>query len=267
MPHCRSFIPGYSKSVAFLSENDTNVNGAVVFVHGCSGSAKSTWTDFYSLIDDPLTSDWWETRDVYFYHYRWDSVFRQISRNASSVLGFLRMLFPSPPRKLFEAREALRGEFAYSELTLVGHSEGGLLLRKAILQVASADQRLRPFHQSYNPGSPPPQPQAEGLEIAHLRLFAPAIAGEALTGFLGILANLPIIGALTHSSAAKKTMAPAGGPVTVTREETTRHAANLNMPCFRAHILWADKDSVIVEQEYAHDFCCLTRPPSSARMR
>src|SRR5262245_48170101 len=105
-PHVHSRIPGYPRSVALLSAaNQPDVTGAVIFVHGFSGAARSTWTDFFSLIDDPQTNAWWETRDIYFYHYWWNSVFQQVPMNAFDLRRFVKAIFPSPPRELFEAAE------------------------------------------------------------------------------------------------------------------------------------------------------------------
>src|SRR6476660_8696027 len=113
--HRRSLIPGYPKSVALLSiANQQDVTGAVVFVHGYSGAARNTWTDFISLIDDPQTSEWWITRDVYFYNYTWNSVFRDISSNADALLVFLRTVFPQPPGSYLRSRTGRGNQFAFA---------------------------------------------------------------------------------------------------------------------------------------------------------
>ncbi len=146
--HVWTPIPDYKQSFALLSSADaSDIQRAVVFVHGFSGKAASTWIDFLSLVDDDsFASRWWETADLFFYHYYWDSIFQRIGYNSDKLFDFLERVFPAPPRELFETAEiSLRPAFQYNELMLVGHSEGGLLLRKVILEAANRDSRLEAY--------------------------------------------------------------------------------------------------------------------------
>jgi pimeloyl-ACP methyl ester carboxylesterase len=260
--HLHSYIPGFKNSFALISTAKPDlVDRAVVFVHGFNGSARSTWTDFISLIDSVDNRSWWDHSDIYFFHYRWASVFRQVSRNALSLLNFLEAIFPQPPPELFPASsDALPTQHAYKHLALVGHSEGGLLTRKIILDVAGDDDRLEKYRRSPTRATDP-EPQPEGLLVADLRLFAPAIAGEALTGFLGILASSPIVAPVLHVSAAKTSMASPSSPVVTTRQNTEYYSEFLSMPCFRAHILWADNDHVVLSEKYLRDRACKNLRP------
>jgi len=180
--HIQSGIPDFEKSVAYLSSaNAKDIDRAIVFVHGFSGSATSTWTDFLTLVDDKMTSRWWETADLFFFHYWWDSMFKRIPRNTNTLMRFIEYLFPKPPQELFEAAEmSLRPQFEYKHLTLVAHSEGGLLVRKIILDVADAHHRLDKYLRD-RMITQMKEPDAEGIEVAELRLFAPALGGESLT--------------------------------------------------------------------------------------
>jgi hypothetical protein len=62
-------IPKYAKSYVVLSEA-TNVQKAIVFVHGFGGKPTETWRDFQTLVDSaPQESQWWSGADLYFYSY------------------------------------------------------------------------------------------------------------------------------------------------------------------------------------------------------
>jgi len=262
--HIRSNIPGFKRSIAFLSSaNVSDVDRAVVFVHGFSGSARSTWSDFLSLVDDEQTSHWWETADLYFYHYWWDSIFKRIPKNTNTFERFLEYVFPKPPQELFEAEGmTIRPAFEYKHLTLVGHSMGGLILRQVILNVADADTRLEKYVRD-RMVAPMKEPDPEGIEVANLRLFAPALGGESLTGPLGIIAHCAVIAPFLHAIAAKTGMAETSISVTTPRSSTDDYTYDLDMECFRAHILWADNDAIVNGERYRKDLICKNLPPGT----
>jgi len=248
-------FPGFDKSFALLSEAKADyVNRAVIFVHGFSGSARGTFTDFLSLVDSDLAATrWWETADLFFYHYQWDSIFRKVSENRIGVTNFIESIVPSPPKALFNvAGNDIRASILYEEVFLVGHSEGGLILRSIILDAADADERLEDFklNRIYKPMN---EPEPIGLEIARLRLFAPAIGGESVSGLLGIICNLPFISVIPAAAGAKTTMQPQSTTVAATRSGTEQYSDYLKMPCFRAHILWASKDHIVTPEKYRRD--------------
>ena len=245
--HVMCPIPQFPASFALFSgASPRRIKRAVVFVHGFNGSAHSTWTDFVGLIDtDSITSGWWNTVDLYFFDYHKQSVFEQVARNTVTLAEFIEFIWPVPSESLtalFE--EVLRIDFSYEEITLVGHSEGGLLVRKVILEAARYDIRLENYRLLHDRrGSLEPQP--EGILKADLRLFAPAIAGEAISGILGILGSLPIVSNFVRGSSAKQSLASESVSVSAARKATEEYTEYLTMNCFRAHILWADHDSVV----------------------
>jgi pimeloyl-ACP methyl ester carboxylesterase len=262
--HVAASIPGYSKSFALLSAaNVGDINRAVVFVHGFSGSSRGTWADFVSLVDDKATSRWWETADLYFFHYWWESIFKRIPRNTNTFTNFLGYLFPSPPAGLFDAAEMTpRPGFQYKNLTIVGHSEGGLIVRKVIVDSADADQRLENY-MLQRLVAPMREPAPEGIEVAEVRLFAPAIGGESVTGLLGIVTHCAVIAPFLRLSPAKGGMDATSSSVTVARNSTDRYTSHCLMSCFRAHILWADNDSIVNGERYQRDYQCQNIPPGT----
>ena len=97
---------------------------AVVFVHGFNGSARGTWTDFLSLVDDSQAcGSWWEAADLYFYHYEWDSVFRQLTNNALKIFKFIEEIFPEPT--IIGRAHAYRGKSIQIQRTVPCGSFGG----------------------------------------------------------------------------------------------------------------------------------------------
>jgi hypothetical protein len=258
--HTRSDIPGYDKSFALLSEGTEEIKRAIVFIHGFDGHAKKTWTDFLSLIDDPAVSDWWERSDLYFYHYQWASMFRKVSRNKFDVLKFVNHVWPDPPNALFSSGSvALRQDVHYEELFLVGHSEGGLILRKIIVDVADKDAAIQQYRM-HGRLAQTAEPAATGLLQAKLRLFAPAIGGETVSGLIGVLSRLPVVSAFAGSVPAKLSLGSTSSAVTSAREATDEYSEYLQMEGFRGHIMWADNDTIIEPDRYKRDLECVNPP-------
>jgi hypothetical protein len=262
-PHRYSIIPGHDPSFAWLSSaNSALVKRAVVFVHGFSGKADSTWMDFYRLIDNPAAaSSWWETVDLYFFDYEKYSIFSQISRNTLILMDFLDFIWPKPDAAMASILAGLQrpDDFEYEEITLVGHSEGGLLIRKVILEAARHNQDIESYRLLHDrTGTSEPTP--EGILKADLRLFAPAIAGESISGLLGIFLGLSIIKAISGASAAKLGLAPVAIPVSSARKATDDYTEYLSMSCFRAHILWADNEKIVTSEPYQRDYSCRNLP-------
>lgn len=265
-PHVKSMIPGHHPSFAwFASANSALVKRAVVFVHGFSGDADKTWSDFYRLPDNPATaSPWWETVDLYFFDYFKQSIFSQISRNTLSLMDFLDFIWPKPDAAMAYILSGLQRtpDFEYEDITLVGHSEGGLLVRKVILETARHNQDIENYRLLHD-RSGKPEPAAKGLLKADLRLFAPAIGGESISGILGMFAGLPFVTPMTGISAAKLGLAPMATPVTSARKATDDYTEFLSMGCFRAHILWADDEHVVTSEPYQRDHACRNLPLGS----
>src|SRR5271155_77549 len=120
-PHQYGVIHGHDQSFAWLSSaNPALIKRAVVFVHGFSGKAIDTWTDFYRLPDTNAASSWWETVDLYFFDYGRQSVFEQISRNPLTLMNFLDFIWPKPDAAMASILSQLQrpDDFEYEEITL-----------------------------------------------------------------------------------------------------------------------------------------------------
>ena len=165
-------------SFALLSD-DPDVAGAIVFVHGFLGDPHETWYAFQDLvISHPTAATYWNKRDLFFFTYKsFDDV---IETSARSLLRFLNLIFPSPPANILSILDDVHAPKrlasldsparAYRQLVLVGHSEGGLVIRKAVVIG---------------------EKEANPISKAKLVLFAPAISGVNPAGFYGMLMASP----------------------------------------------------------------------------
>jgi len=214
--------------------------------------------NFIGLVDYAgAASNWWENVDLFFFDYRWASMFRQVAENTRALERFIESIWPTPNKAFKDIYGGLqRDHFSYEEISLVGHSEGGLLVRKLILKEAKRQGLHDP-----QTAATKPSPFPTGLLKADVRLFAPAIAGESLTGIGGVLASTPVIANLIRAFAAKSSMAAESVSVSGTRTITELLARNYDLPCFKAHVLWANKDQVVVSEEYLFDHACANVPP------
>lgn len=304
--HFYADLPDFPDCCAQLSDAES-ADTAVVFVHGFMGDRITTWTHFQTLVDTiPHEIPHWERSDLYFYSYH--SVGDPIQFNAKRLGEFLPQIFPQPNSEWFErlldqhpAKPLLDREriclrespYRYSELILVGHSEGGLILRSAIARIVRSFHQAMERHQQAppprSPGAiraqvreegrkkgwtevqikaavvhrisrlgthddkPPPPPIAQ----ARLRLFAPAIMGARPSRLLGWL-NASLIGKALRpffqASAAYNDMQPDSQLVTAIRDRTEEYSSLYpTLAALRARILWGRKENVLTPGDYRDD--------------
>ena len=162
---------------------------AAIFVHGFSGHPEKTWLQFQTLMDSAGKKSgilsWWATCDAYFYSY--DSS-RQIGPNTADLLDFIGAVFPSPNWGKTGANGIGELVRRYDSLVLVGHSEGAVMVRSAILRHIQANGQQRNAASRHGT-----------ILDAHLRLFAPAIWGALISGWKGVLLRSLVLGDLVES--------------------------------------------------------------------
>jgi hypothetical protein len=303
--HFLATIPDFSPSRAWVSDAD-DTDTAVVFVHGFLGNPIKTWMHFQTLVDtveDEIAS--WRACDLYFYGYR--SVADPIDRNAQLLAEFLHHVFPRPNSEWLESlldqhpdrigleldRVCLRDvSHPYSKLILVGHSEGGLILRRAIADIVGEFHRAMEEHDSARPVASPdaisrevrargeaegwsrsrisgeitrrlsmlavaPEPQAPAIARAKLRLFAPALMGARPSRLLGWL-DASLIGAplrpFFKASVAYNDMSSGSEILTAVRDHTEFYSARYpKLTALRANVLWGDKEAIVQVGNYRDD--------------
>jgi pimeloyl-ACP methyl ester carboxylesterase len=248
-------------SYALLADR-SSTSTAVIFVHGLWGCPEKNWIQFQTLMDAEQHSvPWWVSYDAFFYSYDSET---QIGPNAASLLRFIRDVYPVPNWQDLGAD----GDLAvrrYQSLILVGHSEGGVLVRSAILRRA---QELDDRH----PGSR--QIETDPILDANLRLFAPAFWGSLLSGYAALLLRTPL-GYLVESrlrkSAAYKQLAANSPLLADVRNRTVAKAKEYpDRRAFRARNLFGEDDEVVTaesletdpvaEYEKGHDHRSICKP-------
>jgi len=255
--HWPRAIPHYRKSCALLSES--NVTTAVVFVHGFNGNPSGTFSDFQGLIHlHPPTLKWWAGTDLYFFSYR--SVTDNITTSSERFREFLTWVFPSPPRELFlleqeqypwlDLRVRQIGQWPrnYEKLVLVGHSEGAVVIRRTICDIA------RTYTDAQLTTTPNP------IFSASLRLFAPATSGAKPKGLWSLLLNLPGLGLpgrafLEWSRAASDlTNQSSTSLLADLKDEVHKYEEKYkNLRAFRAKTVFGTKESVVIVNKWRCD--------------
>lgn len=167
---------------------------AVLFIHGFSGNATKTWSDFHELLPQCSTC---AGHDLFFYGY--DGLRAELNASAALFRGFLeRVLTDSHTLLANNLPQAAQREqtFAYDDMVIVAHSLGAVISRRALVDATRADRpwarriRLVLF-----------APAHRGARIAELALEASSF------GFLKFFAPLvrfqsPLIDALKKDSLA-----------------------------------------------------------------
>lgn len=254
MAHAEQKISDYVGSYASLSVSQSDT--AVVFVHGFWGDSVSTWRNFQTLIDSsPPYAKIADRTDFYFYDFktRKDTV----NGHSSEFQKFMHKVFPLAERKLFgevhsSARllnRMLRSVLSklppseitfprnYTNLVLVGHSLGGVIVRRALLNDLDAN------------GS------SSCCINAKLRLFAPAQAGFRQKDALSSAMNTnPVTGlflafTLVENRAFNDLM-PGSPPL---EQLKTDNIALAKYASCRAKIAWAKGDFVVFDTKFSGD--------------
>jgi pimeloyl-ACP methyl ester carboxylesterase len=217
----------------------------IVFVHGFGGGAVSTWQRF------PLTTHpWWCDSDLLFVDY--DSRRDNITGTAARLRRHLPTFYPTIPDSLLEiegARVRVPDQKGYEELFLIGHSLGGVVLRRTLCDVAH-DWIMRRKEQA--------DAEQPVILSAQLRLFSPASAGFRPAGALGVMRASPVwLGVNLHlrRSSAYTDLLPGSQILLETRRRTEElvsvHTRDLH--ALQASILWANPDDVVITERYDTD--------------
>jgi pimeloyl-ACP methyl ester carboxylesterase len=259
--HHYHYFEQFEGSFALLSSLET-VQTAIVFVHGFGGDAVGTWNEFHMMVDDTDWTSYFSESDLFFFQY--SSVWERIQSSTDRLLGFLDRVIFQPDMSNFTASidalraddtvrpgqvpveplntiSALPAERRYRQVFLVGHSEGGVVIRNGIKD-------------KLNGNSP--------ILKSQLVLFAPAIGGYAPAGFLGILANWPFLGTILD---AVLQAAPAYQDLrdndllkeirrkTERKDREAAKAKDKSRPALSAYIVWGRKDRVVKPMKYDQD--------------
>jgi pimeloyl-ACP methyl ester carboxylesterase len=248
-------LQGHPGSFARLSD-DEGTRTAVIFVHGYYGGANGTWVDFQSLVDQSGAPSIFNTTDLYFYKY--PSTRKIVAKAAEELAAFTARIFPVAGTDLFKASAAVgailklqeipdvprKGPLRYTDLVLVGHSMGGVLIREVA---------YRTVRYGYKQG-----PTADQIRRASVVLFGPAQAGFRLgdeiaqaMSFHGVLQVLYLLYVARRAKAYKDLVAESPvleGIRSETIDEATKASAKAR--CFHAHTVWGANEWVVYVRDY-----------------
>ncbi|MBV9161259.1 MAG: hypothetical protein JO281_06845 [Pseudonocardiales bacterium] len=143
----------------------------------------------------------------------------------------------------------------YSELLLVGHSLGGVVIRRALCETA---------HSWIEQRTADPQAPLPPLLKAETRLFSPASAGFLPSGWLGHIKAFPSLWRLfllmLQGSSSFNELQEGSQILTNTQKRTEELLEKQpdELRGLRARILWANPDNIVVTERYNTD-----HPPCS----
>lgn len=219
----------------------------IVFVHGFLGNSRGTWGQFAHLDE---ASEWWRAADLVFVSY--DSVRDNITAVADRTRRYIGDFYPAPHGALLACDDAAVREqpaAAYAELIAVGHSLGGLVLRRAIVDAV----------QDWVDTRETPAPRRSPLVEAQLRLFSPASAGFRAAGLLGLIQAgglWPGVELWLRQSSAYIDLQQNSPLLRDTRRRTEALRRDRDAAALPARIAWANPDNVVLSERYDTD------PPS-----
>lgn len=248
-PDLRSLAPHVSASSFGLLATSGTAKSAAVFVHGFGGHPQKTWAKFEELV---LKSPMWAETDCFFVGY--DSVRDEISLSAKYVSQLVKQLGSLPRGDIFDLLLGSRGtdirhsKNKYDDLRLIGHSEGGVLVRLMTLDLLKCSGSAVGAALS----------GASLFEAARLLLFAPAIGGARLSGSVGRVASVAglrgVVSFVRGGSPAFQELMPDSLLLRSLRDDTNYFAdKNPSIRSLRADILWAHKDDVVSSNGYRFD--------------
>jgi pimeloyl-ACP methyl ester carboxylesterase len=221
----------------------------VVFVHGWSGNARTTWDEFPSRmrLAAPKT-------DFFFYDY--DSIRRTVAYSAGEFRLFLDAVLSRPCADVLEPTARHFGvgapsrpkDFAYNKVVLCCHSLGAVVARRALLdlekltpgQVAARDVRMLMF-----------APAHRGSHLAELARDVYSFPGISL---------IPAVGAKLASVKLKSVRGLEPGSGTLRDLDTDNAAiaarifkATRARPSFLPAVWHGEWDAVVEQEDFPGD--------------
>ncbi|SKG00962.1 Uncharacterised protein [Mycobacteroides abscessus subsp. massiliense] len=232
--------------VLYYSPEDSGVERLIVFVHGFGGDAVTSWLDFPSINLAKPENEWWRHSDLLFVGYK--STSDDISAVANRIRREIRKFYPRPYSAGLEVDgNQLRKDTTtpYKELIFVGHSLGGVVLRRVLSDAAQ---------EWIDKGRPEPRPF---ILNTLTYMFSPASAGFRAAGWLGFLAATSLwtaIETFLSRSSSYTDLQPDSLVLRELRDRTVKYAAQDEFSALRANIVWANPDSVVISERYHTDY-------------
>ena len=260
--HDLYYLAGLRRSYGLILDRATD--SLTVFVHGFWGDSTSTWQEFQRFVDDAqLSFPNFHDSDLLFFDY--PSTKWTIEVAAHDLLRFLKSVYPRTNEERFASLQPAASifglnsrlllsrpvPFEYTKLTLIGHSMGAVILRRALLiELTNQIEELRA-------GASAPD---DSLLHANLILFAPAHLGfkygdlaDIVSSSHWALAALRLIYQIRHAPAYADLVALS--PVLRgIQDQTERYVTEFPFArALRATIVWGARENVVFMGGYAED--------------
>jgi pimeloyl-ACP methyl ester carboxylesterase len=244
-------IPGYGKSYALLAKSQV-VDTAVIFVHGFGGKPTSTWINFQGLVDEYSGEfTWWATSDMFFYAY--ESLHTPIRNNANLLEKFVEDVWHTNWKGNGSPSRAPK----YDSLILAGHSEGGVVIRRLILD---RFERIKEAVENASPDADEmalkaamrPALDADFILGSYLRLFAPACRGTNFSSWAGLLTSLShLVSAITASSLVRNELLPESPVLNALKTGTEQaHARFRGVRSLYTQPIFGVPDQIVYSESY-----------------
>ena len=181
---------------------------------------------------------------------------------SQNLRNFIQQIYPNPNAAIFPRSKGMP-ERHYSKLLLVGHSQGAVVVRHAVI---SAVHERATMAATAGSGSPAiGEYTADWLLSAQIRLFAPALAGGSPSGLLGFFLQFQLTSAVVQPYLASlpgyNDMQPSNLLFQQLRSDTTSAArTNIHIRALRARVLYGESDNVVHPGAYPDDFIEPTEP-------
>jgi len=210
---------------------------AILFVHGYSGAAIKTWSDFHELLP---TSPKVASHDLIFYGY--DGLHGEMNASAAMFRQLLIKIFSEQEKLILSeiAPAAARpADFSYDEVVIVAHSLGAVIARRALLDAT--------------------QDKHAWVTKTKLILYAPAHRGAAVLElarevsssfrFLGLLTSVgrfssPLLAQLEKNSNELKKLL---------RDTKAATANGKNPHLIARKLILAERERIVVNESFATD--------------
>lgn len=212
----------------------------VLFVHGFRGNSLKTWGHFPYAGEE---NEWFREADLLFVGY--PSTRESVLATEARIRLALPSFFPAP----FSDRPGMIGGTqlleAYEDLVIVGHSQGGLVVRRLITEFVNESAASLSNH------------VPKHLD-AYVRLFSPCTAGYRPSGFLGVVNSMPIADrifrAVLAGSVSFRDLEHGSPMVDETRHRTEDYATTYpQVRSLRASTVWANPEHVVACERYDSD--------------
>jgi hypothetical protein len=237
---------------ALLSDHDS-VNNAAFFVHGFWGDPDDTWMNFHWMIDSYSNRfSGWRQTDAYFLNY--SSFSSSIDDASEGLLKLIKSFMLGFPDELLQVEKVLGTSLPplpslqlllpprkYKNIFLIGHSEGAVLIRRAIVLELKRSNNI-----------------AEQLLNAKLFLFAPAILGFTPSGLLGSALTIShlsrVVEPFLRLSPSYVEMKEGNSLAALKADTEKLQSQRPDLSCLRAHILFGSDERVVARGEFHGDY-------------